>query len=92
MGIIVKNIFVKLYYSIQLVKYYYSLFYQIYSIITTKLPRIKLKLILQIFFKVFNNLVRPNSLILILLIFSIYPYIIDMNPPSLTITQYSIAI
>lgn len=92
MEIIVKNIPIESHYSIRLVKYYYSPFYQIYIFITSKLLRIKLKLALQMFFKVFNNLARPNSLVPTLLIFNSYLCMTDIDLPLLTINQRSIAI
>lgn len=85
MKIIVKNILVKIYHSIRLVKSYHSLFWQIYRIITTKLPAIKPKLALEMFFNALNNLARPNGLVIILLVFSTYLCMTDMDAPSSTI-------
>lgn len=79
MVIIIKNILIKIHYSIRLVKYYYSLFYQIHSIIIAKFRKIKSKLILQIFSKVLNNLTGLNNLVPILLVFDFYLYIININ-------------
>jgi hypothetical protein len=42
---------------------------------------------LQILFKAANNLINLNSLILTLLVYSIYLQITEYNPPSLIISQ-----
>lgn len=44
------------------------------------------------FFKVVNNLIGPNKLVLILLILAAYPKITDLNVSSLLITQRTMAI
>lgn len=46
----VKNILIKIYYFMTIIKYYHSLFCSIYNIMTTKLLKIKLKIGLQILF------------------------------------------
>lgn len=71
MGIIVKNISVKVYDSISMVKYYYGPLRQVYSIITNKIPGIKLNLALPMFFKAINNSIDPNRLGFTLLVFDI---------------------
>lgn len=91
MRIIVKNIFVKLHHSIRLIERFYDLLHQIYNTITIKFLRIKPKLILQIFFKVLNDLVKPNKLVLILLVFNAYPYIMNIDIYLSTIINYNIA-
>lgn len=42
--------------------------------------------------KIFKNLVKPNKLVLTLLIFGAYFYITNINTLLLTITQYNITI
>ena len=72
MEIIVKNIPIKVHYSIGMVKRYYKPFQQVYSIVTIKIPGIEPNLAFQIFFKAINNSVSPNGLVSILLVFDIY--------------------
>ena len=90
-GIIIKNVPVEAYHSIGLVECYHDLFCQIYSIIIAKLPGIKPKLTLQIFFKAIKDSVRPNTLVSIPLVFGAYPYITDIDAPSPSINQCSMA-
>lgn len=90
MRIIVKNVLVEAYHFIGLVAHYYSPFCQIYSIIILELPRIKSKLVLQMSFKALNDLVRPNGLVPILLIFGVYFCITNINVSLSIITQCSI--
>ena len=87
MNIIVKNMLVEAHYSIKLVKYYYRLLRSIYTIITSEIPEIKLDLALQILFKALNNSIKLNSFISILLVFSAYFWMIEIDAPSLKITQ-----
>lgn len=55
-----------------MIKYYHKPLQQVYSIIITKISSIEANLVLSIIFKVINNLINPNKLISILLIFNIY--------------------
>lgn len=73
-------------YFMRFVECHHSLFCQIYVIIITKILKIKPELALQIFFKVVNNLVGPNNVNLILLVFDIHPCIteIDASLPIIT--------
>lgn len=92
MKIIFTNILVKANYSIRLIEYYHGPFYQVYMMITAKILEIKLELAFQISFKVLKNLLKPNSFILTLLIFDIYPYMTKIDTFLLTITQRNITI
>lgn len=87
MSIIMKNILIKVYYLIDMIKHYYRLLQQIYSIITSEILGIKLNLVLQIIFKAINNLVSPNNLVLILLVFDNYFRMIEQNALSFLIIQ-----
>lgn len=69
--IVVKNVLIKIYDFIELIKYYYALFCWIYNIIIIKLLKIKIKFALQIFFKILNNLLKLNSLVSRFLVFSV---------------------
>jgi hypothetical protein len=44
-------------------------------------------MILQMAVKAINNLVGPNRIIFILLVFSIYPQLTEMDPLSLSVTK-----
>ena len=58
--IIIKNAPVKAYHSISIVEYYHGLLWQIYFIITLKVPYVKADLALQVSFKVINISVSLN--------------------------------
>jgi hypothetical protein len=47
---------------------------------------------LQIAFKAINNIVRPNKLVLTLLVYSIYSQITEHDPPLLLVTQQALTI
>ena len=55
MDIIIKNILVKVYHSINIAKYYYKCLQQVYLIITIKISRFEFDLVFQMFFKAINN-------------------------------------
>jgi hypothetical protein len=78
--------------SISIVERYYTLLRRAYEIILAKLLDLSKDIALQIAFKAINNSARPNSIIPILLIFNIYPRVIEHDVPSPTITQRSIAL
>jgi hypothetical protein len=75
-----------------IVKRYYRLIRQAYTIITTKIPNISKDIALQIAFKAINDIVRLNSLILIFLVYSAYLQITKYNPLLLLITKRALAI
>lgn len=62
-----------------MVEYYHRPLRQVYSIITIKIFTSGGVLVLQISFKAMNNLMRPNKLVLILLVFSRYPRITELD-------------
>lgn len=88
---IIKNIPVKVYHSISIVKYYYGPLPQIYSIINNKILGIKLELALYMSFKTINDLVGPNKLVPTLLVFGIYLRMTELNVLSPLIIQRGIA-
>lgn len=55
-----------------MIKHYYELLEQVYSIIIIKFLVIQSDLLLQMSFKAINNLVDPNRLVSILLVFNEY--------------------
>lgn len=91
MGIIVINAIVEAHHSIGVVEYYHRSLQQVYSIITTEIPRIKPDLAFQISFKAINNLVSPNELVLTLLVFSAHPKMTERKASFLPIGQSAIA-
>jgi len=76
---------IKAYNSIGIVKLYYKLICRVYLIITIKIPNISKDIALQMAFKAINNILGPNKLVLILLVYSAYSRIIKYNPPLLLI-------
>jgi hypothetical protein len=63
-----------------IVKRYYRLIRRAYTIITTKIPNISKDIALQMAFKAINDIIRLNSLVLILLVYSVYPQITEYDP------------
>ena len=75
-----------------IVERYYRLIRRIYSIITTKIPNISNDIALQIAFKAINDTIRPDKLVLTLLVYSTYPQITKHDPPSLLVAQQALAV
>ena len=92
MGIIIKNIPVKAHLFIGMVKRYYRLLQQVYSIIIIEILGIEPELTLQMSFKAINDLVGPNRPVLTLLVFEVYPKITKFDALSPSITQRGIAL
>ena len=92
MRLIIKNVLIKIYYFIRLIKYYYGPFCQISNIITAKFFEIKPKFTLKLSFKILNDLIGPNDFILTLLVFCAYSRMIDIDALKPTINEYNIAI
>lgn len=90
--IIVKNTLIEAYNSIGIVEHYHGSLEPVYSIVTIKIPDIKLNLAFQMFFKAINNLVGLNRLISTLLVFGANLRMTKLYTPSLLITQCIIAI
>lgn len=91
MIIIIKNTPVEPYHSIGMIKYYHGPLRQGYSIIPTNIPGIEPNLVFQMSFKAINNLVGPNRLVSMLLIFGVYLRMTEQDALSLLITQHAIA-
>ena len=83
---------VEAYNSISIIERYYALLYRAYEIISAKLLDLNKDIALQIAFKAINDFARPNSIIPILLVFSVYPRVIEHDAPSPTIVQRSIVL
>ena len=79
LAIKVREVLVKAYNSISKVERYYALLRRLYEILQDELQNKKLdkEVILQIAIKAINDIARLNKLILILLIFGLYPKIIN---------------
>ena len=69
-----------------IVERYYELICRAYFIIIAKIPDISKDMALQIAFKAINDIVRPDSIVLTLLVYSAYPQITKHDPPSLLVT------
>ncbi len=76
---------IKAYNFIGIIKRYYKLICRAYLIITIEIPNISKDIALQMAFKAINNIIGPNKLVLILLVYSAYPQITKYNPPLLLI-------
>ena len=84
MAIEIKEVPIEAYNSIGLVERYHVPLRHLYKIISNELKdkQVNKEIILQMAVKTVNNLVGPNRLVLILLVFGVYPQLIEMNPPS----------
>ena len=87
MIIIVRNVFVKTHHSIDMIEKYHDFLRRIYNIIIEKIFDIEFELILQMTFKTFNDSIKFNDFVFILLIFDVYFKMIEFDVPSFTITQ-----
>ena len=91
MGIVVKPVLVEAHHFIGLVERYHGLLRHVYIIITTEIPGIDPKLALQMAFKALNDSVGPNGLVPTLLVFGAYPRMTEIDAPSPTVTQRTVA-
>ncbi len=91
MKITIKTILVETHHSIEMKKRYHDSLRRMYAIITTEISNIDLEITLQMTFKIINDSIEFDDLILILLIFDVYFRIIKMNASSFTIIQRIIA-
>ena len=91
-SIIVKNTHIEAHFFIGMVKRYHGSLQQVYSIVTPKIPGIKLDLVFQMSFKLIHNFMFPNGLDLTLLVFGIYPEMTELDTLSPSIIQYAMAI
>jgi hypothetical protein len=72
LGTKIKIVLIKAYYSIGIVKCYYSPIRRAYLIIIDKIYNINKNIALQIAFKAINDSIRLNGLIFTLLVYSAY--------------------
>ena len=79
LAIKVREVLVKAYNSISKVERYYALLKRLYEILQDKLQNKKLdkEVILQMAIKAINDIIRPDRLMLTLLVFGLYLKIID---------------
>jgi hypothetical protein len=91
MRITVKTAPVEAHHSIGMVKRYHGPLRRVYAIITAEISSIDLEIALQMAFKVINDSVGFDGLVLTLLVFGAYLRMIETNVPSSTITQRAIA-
>jgi hypothetical protein len=91
MRITIKTISVEAHHSIDKMKRYHESLRRIYSIITTEISDVDSEITLQMTFKVINDSIELDELILTLLIFEAYLRMIEINASSFTITQRAIA-
>ncbi len=91
MRITIKTIFVETHHSIEMMKRYHDSLRRVYAIITTEISSIDLEIALQMTFKVINDSIELDDLILTLLVFDVYSRMIEMNASSSTIIQRAIA-
>jgi hypothetical protein len=90
----VKKVFVKAYNSIGLIKQYYTLLRCVYKILKKELKNkhINKEIILQMAVKAVNNSARLNKIVLILLVFGLYPRMTEIDTLLLTIVKRAKAI
>jgi hypothetical protein len=90
----VKKVLVKAYNNIRLIERYYTLLRYVYKILKKELKNkhINKKIILQIAIKAINDSARPDKIVLILLVFSLYLKITKINAPLLIIVKRAKAI
>jgi hypothetical protein len=91
MGITIKTALVEAHHSIGMVKRYHDSLRRVYAIITAEISSIDLEIALQMAFKVINDSAGLDGLVLTLLVFGVYPRMIEMDAPSSSITQRAIA-
>jgi hypothetical protein len=84
-GTKVKIVPVEAHYSIRKVERYYIVIRQVYNIITSEILDIDKHIALQMAFKAINDTTGPDSLIPMLLVYGVYPRIVENDPPLLTI-------
>ncbi|PVH67628.1 hypothetical protein DL98DRAFT_443167, partial [Cadophora sp. DSE1049] len=82
-----KLVFIKTYYFISKIKRYYRPLRRTYKIITEEHLKLNNENQLQIAIKAVNNTTGPSRLILILLVFRVYPKITELDPLNLSVKQ-----
>jgi hypothetical protein len=90
----VKEVPVKAYNSVRLIKQYHTLLRCTYKILKAELKNkhINKEIILQIAVKTVNDSARPDKIVLTLLVFGLYPRITKINTLLLTIIKRAKAI
>jgi hypothetical protein len=91
MKIAIKTTLVETHHSIEMMKRYHDSLRRMYAIITIEISSIDLEIALQMTYKVINDSIEFDELILILLVFDVYSRLIEMNVSSSTIIQRAIA-
>jgi hypothetical protein len=91
MRIAIKTISVETHHSIEMMKRYHDSLRRMYAIITIEISNIDFEIALQMTFKIINDSIEFDQLILILLVFEAYSRMTEMNVSSFTITQRAIA-
>jgi hypothetical protein len=92
MGTNTKRVPVEAHNSISIVERYHSPIRHAYQIITTEIPDIDRDMALQMAFKAINDTAGPNGLVPTLLVFGVYPRMVELDAPSPSVTQRSNAI
>jgi hypothetical protein len=90
----VKEVLIKAHNSVGLVKQYHALLRRAYKIIKEELKNkhINKEIILQMTVKAVNNSAKPDKIVPTLLVFSLYPRMNEIDPPSPTIAKRAEAI
>ncbi len=91
MSIRINIVSIEAHHSIDMIERYHDSLRRMYAIIIAKISNINSNSTLQMTFKVLNDSIDSNDLILILLVFDAYSRMIEMNALSSSITQRSIA-
>ena len=92
MGIDTKAAPVEAHNSIGMVERYHGPIRRAYQIIMTEIPGIDKEMGLQMAFKAINDSAGPDGLVPTLLVFGAYPRMVQLDAPSLTVTQRASAI
>jgi hypothetical protein len=87
MKITIKTILVETHHSIEMMKRYHDSLRRVYAIITIEISSIDLEIALQMTFKILNDSIEFDDLIIILLVFEAYFRMTEMNVSSSTINQ-----
>ena len=92
MSISVKPIPVEAHNSIGMVERYHGPLRRAYQIIVAEIPGIDPDFALQMAFKAINDSAGPNGIVPTLLVFGAYPRMTELDAPSPTVTQRSVAL
>jgi hypothetical protein len=92
MGINIKAVLVEAYNSISIVERYHGLLQCAYQIIIIELLDLDKDMALQMSFKAINNTVGLEGLVPMLLVFSAYLWMVELDAPSPSVTQRANAI